>query len=125
MKLFEDKTPLTELSEGSYEEMMKKRKAELPRMQEAIQRIFDDYDGGHVVVLRMKEDENADPEGSQLFIGGVGKLSSNLKMSDALREASTTVLEHTAESVQGDAEAMFEVLSHVAKRALKNKKESK
>ncbi len=104
-----DSTDKSEVMHGGYEKMLKMREEKLPEIQEAINKVFKDYDGGLVAIIVMKEDENGMPSGRHLFIGGVSRLEVQLFMSKALFEASDDAVNALLEAAKKNPKQFVEI----------------
>ena len=98
------------MKEGTFEDMVKMRKKQLPEIQASIQEMFKDYDGGMVAILTVKEDENGHAEGHNLFIGGVAHISQQLQMGKAFSQASDQMRDMLIENAAGNPKALKAVL---------------
>lgn len=106
-----NKKDQSDLIHGSYERMVKERKKKLPELENAINDVLKDYDGGSICIVAIKEDENGDAEGHSLFIGGVSKLQTQIKLGMALNDASDQVKDKLVEGVGGDPGALAALLT--------------
>lgn len=104
----------TKLIKGSYEEMLKAREEKMPQMQEAIQSLFDNWEGQPLAIVMVTEDENGEPTGAHELIVGAGKPSSQLRLIKGLDKAGEDIVKtlgkYTA-SLEG--EDMLEVVLQV------------
>lgn len=87
---------------GGFETMMKQRKEKLPELEEAINEMLEDYDGGAICIVRIKEDENGDAEGHQLFVGGVSKLEAQMSLGVALEKTSDDIRQKLIDAIKED-----------------------
>lgn len=101
----------SELIGGNYEDMLKMRKKQLPKIQESIQDALKDYDGTSIAIIVMKEDENGMPDGSQVVMAGVSRMESQLAMGKALSTAADKTMEILMEGAKGDVKAMLAIAS--------------
>lgn len=99
-----------ELIKGDFETLVKLRKEHLPKVQKTINEVFKNYDGEMVAVIRIKEDENGDPCGQQVFIGGVGKLETQIKLACALNEAAEEMRDDLLERCKSNPAALRALL---------------
>lgn len=104
--------------EGSYEDMVKMRKKQLPEIKDEIQKMFKNYDGGLVAIITMDEDENGKSEGHSLFIGGVAHISTQLALGKALSEASEKMAEMLVDKASGNPHAMKSIVSELLEKML-------
>lgn len=87
------------MSGGSYEDLIKKRKEMLPKLQKDIEDFFEDWNGEVFAIVRVNEDENGDPIGANISMGGAGTSESQIALSKALEEASNDAIKLLAEGV--------------------------
>lgn len=106
-----DKNYDSDLINGNYEDMLKMRKKQLPKIQESIQEALKDYDGTSIAIIVMKEDENGMPDGSHVVMAGCSRMESQLAMGKALSMAADKTMEILMESAQGDVKAMLAIAS--------------
>lgn len=104
-----DNTDKSEVMTGGYEKMLKMREQKLPEIQEAINEVFKDYDGGSVAIIVMKEDENGMPSGRNLFMGGVSRPEVQIYMSKALFDASDDAINVLMEAAKKNPKQFVEL----------------
>lgn len=97
------------IESGSFEYFLKTRAKKLSELQDAINEILKDYDGGLVAIVVMKEDEDGLPSGKQMFLGGVSRPETQLMMSKALGDASRKAIELLLEAVKKDPEQVVTI----------------
>ena len=104
----------TKLVKGSYEQMLKAREEKMPEMQEAIQALFDNWEGQPLAVIMVNEDENGNPTGAHELIVGAGKPNSQIRLVKGLTKAGEDIVKvlgkHTATLDEDD---MFEMITQV------------
>lgn len=112
-------TSKSELFTGGYERMLKERKNKLPQLESAVQEVLDEWSGETICIIKIHEDENGDPSGQHIFIGGVSKISGQIALGKALSEASYNIrdkLIEVAKEDPGSAKAILgEMLEYLAK----------
>ena len=96
---------------GDYEAMMKQRAKHLPEFEKEIQERFEDYNGEMVAVIRIREDENGQPERGEIFVGGVCSLESSMKMLKELDEAKDAITSQMAHGIMENPEALGQMMS--------------
>lgn len=99
----------SEIMRGGYAGMMKMRKEKLPEIQEAINEVFKDYDGGSLAIIVMKEDENGMPSGRHLFMGGVSRPQVQMAMGKALNDAASDAIDVLIEAAKRDPKNFLEI----------------
>lgn len=131
MKLFNDSEEETregKAFKGNFKEMMDERKKALPKFEKAIQNKFKDYSGEMVAIVLIKEDENGDPESSEVFVGGVSTFETSMKMLESLNEVKDAITSQMAQGLADNPGMMGELLSGLLKSAFEkesNKKDKK
>ena len=95
-----------EMSTGGFEAMIKAREEKLPRMQEVIQDILDDWTGTAIAIVMVNEDENGKPESHSTIMTGVGNPKSQLKLAKALNQASESAMDALLEAAKGDTASL-------------------
>ncbi len=105
----------TEINSGSYEDMLKLRKKMLPKFQEGLNEVFEDYQGQSFCVVIMEEDENGEPSGAKVMMAGVSLPSTQVKMAHALRNASATALKVMLEAAKDDPKQLIALMESVTK----------
>lgn len=112
------KDKASKIQAGTYEDMIKMRKKQLPELEETIQEVLKDYDGGMIAIMQVKEDENGMGEGHSVFIGGVGHVSTQIQMGKALMQASDQIRDLMIESAKGDPKALKGILGALVEEML-------
>jgi len=97
------------VEEGNFEDMLKLRDKQLPKIEESIRDALKDYHGQNICILVGEEDENGYPSGTHVVMAGVGRMESQLYMARALSHASDQSLEILQDSAKGDVKAMLQV----------------
>lgn len=90
--------------QGGYEKLVETRKKELPQIEEQVQKMFENYNGEVMAVIRIYEDENGDPEAGETFIGGVSGAASSMALAAKLDEAG----KHLRKVVKGETDTKSE-----------------
>lgn len=111
-------TRKTEKHYGNYESYLKSKAEQLPKIQEEIQKLFADYDGGGVGIVINTYDENGDVDGHKVAILGVDKPGGLIKLAKGLHMASEEAIETLTNS--GDPEmlmsAAMEMMKEIVER---------
>lgn len=118
----EDKQNTREVIKGSFEDMLKKRQAELGNLQESIQKILGDYSGTSIAVVVVNEDENGDPSGREVFLGGVCTTASQIYLARSLKESADRIQDELMEQAKENPEQAADVLLNLLKD-IANRKE--
>jgi len=108
MNIFGDKpkgTRNTKKHYGNYEDMLKNKAKQLPKIQAEIQELFKDYDGGGVGIVINTYDENGDVDGHKVAILGVDKPGGLIKLAKGLHMASEECVETLTKN--GDPEMLM------------------
>lgn len=80
------------ISNGGYAEMIKERKAVYPEHRQSVDEILSRWDGGLLCVMRVDEDENGDPHGVQVYVGGVSKVMTTLALAETMASTAEGIL---------------------------------
>ena len=107
----DDGNLVSELIGGGYPAMIKKRKEQLPKIQDNIQEILENYSGESIAIILMKEDENGDVTGSNMLMSGVSKVESQIRMAKALNIASNKAMDILMKGVEGNPKARLQIAS--------------
>lgn len=107
-----------ESSYGNYEDYMKEKAKQLPKIQAEITKLFEDYDGGGVGIVINTYDENGDVDGHKVAILGIDKPVGLLKLAKGLHHASEEAVETLTSSNDPVmmAEAALEMLREITGR---------
>lgn len=108
----------TEVHTGNYEEYIKMRAKQLPRIQEDIQKLFADYEGGGVGIVINTYDENGDVDGHKVAILGMDKPAGLIKLAKGLHMASEEAIESLQKSGEPGVllEAAMEMMKEIVER---------
>lgn len=90
----------TETMHGSYEDMLKRRAAELESMQAGVVRIINEWDGQMITILITKEDENGYPVGSEVITTGCSKVESSVRHAEELDSHVNRFTNHLKEQIE-------------------------
>lgn len=112
----------SKLSEGSFEDMIKTRKAGLPDYEEEIQEQLEDYDGGLIAIIRVEEDENGKASKIRATVVGAAHISSQLRLIRGLDKLGERLRDELIESAKGNVEAMLAIITEIADDATKEVK---
>jgi hypothetical protein len=93
---------------GDYEEMMNKRKKELPTINKSILEVMKGYDGEMIAIIRVHEDENGDVMGRSIFVGGVGKMEAG----GAIVEGCTEIVSKVTDNMTKDLDKQLKVIGN-------------
>lgn len=104
---------------GGFEDMMAERKKQLPEFQAHIQEHLADYNGEMVAVIKVSEDENGDPTGTSVFVGGVCTFESSMKMLRALDEAKDAITTQMAEGAAENPEIIGDIFGNMLSDLIK------
>lgn len=99
LKMSKDKA---KISNGGYAEMIKERKAIYPEHRQTVDEILSKWDGGLLCVMRVDEDENGDPSGVQVFVGGVSKVANTLALAETMANTAESLLKRVKKSAMED-----------------------
>ena len=110
---------------GDYEDVMKERAKQLPAFEKEIQEKFENYDGEMVAVIRIREDENGQPEHGDIFVGGVCSFESSMKMLKALDEAKDAITSQMAHGLMENPEALGQMMGGMLGDLIKKAKDNK
>lgn len=110
---------------GSYEDMIKQRKKMMPQMQKTIEELFDNWSGEVFAIIKVKEDENGEPQGVDLVMSGAGTPESQIALSKGLDEASNEAIKLLAEGVASldDPKDMMRAIKEVVSLLNGNKED--
>lgn len=108
---------------GNFEEYQKMKAKELPKIQKAIQELFEDYDGGGVAIVMNTYDENGDVEGHKVAILGIDKPTGLIKLAKGLHHASEEAVETLTKN--GDPEMLMQVAMDMMSEIIDIHKENK
>lgn len=130
MNLFDDKknkkNVVSEMHKGSFEDLMKTRKDMLPEYEESIQKVFKDYSGNLVLIMRVEEDENADPTAVSTTVVGATTMAAQVRLIKSLDRIKKKLIDDMFEKAQGDPEAMVALaLETIGSEALEAFKKGK
>lgn len=130
MNLFDDKknkkNVVSEMHKGSFEDLMKTRKEMLQEYEESIQEVFKDYSGELVLIMRVEEDENADPTAVSTTVVGATTMASQVRLIRSLDKVKKKLIDDMFEKVQEDPEAMVALaLETIGSEALEAFKKGK
>ncbi len=103
------KINMSEMKEGNFEDMIKLRKKQLPKLQESIQEILKDYHGRGITIIVQHVDENGNPDHSAVLMAGVSTIESQVAMVKTLRDAAHQGMELLMDSSKGDVQQMLAV----------------
>ena len=93
---------------GTYEDMINERKKRLPEMSKEIEKFFDDWDGGTVLVVKVSYDENGDGIGAHEAILGVDKPENLMGLAKHLKEHTIGhIIEHVSDN--SDPKTMLKI----------------
>lgn len=112
MNIFNNKEPKktgtrkTEIHKGTYEDFVKGKAEQLPKIQKEIETLFKDYDGGGVGIVINTYDENGEVDGHKVAILGVDKPAGLIKLAKGLHMASEEAIETLQKS--GDPEVLLD-----------------
>jgi len=110
---------------GDFETLQKMRKETMKEFEATIKEVFKDYDGEMIAIVRIREDENGDPEGHQECVLGVGSVESRYKLSRALQKVSNDTKNELMESCKVEPRAMVALAKAVANDMLSETEEEK
>lgn len=99
---------------GNFEEYQKMKAKELPKIQKAIQELFEDYDGGGVAIVMNTYDENNNATGARMMVSGVDSVEGLVSLAEATHKASEEIIENIQQS--GNPMAMMEAIMAMLKR---------
>lgn len=130
MNLFDDKknkkNVVSEMHKGSFEDLMKTRKDMLPEYEESIQEVFKDYSGDLVLIMRVEEDENADPTAVSTTVVGATTMAAQVRLIKSLDKIKKKLIDDMFEKAQEDPEAMVALaLETIGSEALEAFKKGK
>ena len=105
--------------------MLKELKNKLPELEEAVNEVLADWNGETLCIIKIHEDENGDPSGQHVFIGGVTKFTSQLALGKVListaDEIRDKILDVVKENPSLGKQVLGEMLEFLA-HDLKNSK---
>lgn len=78
---------------GSFQDILKMRNQMNDHFQEGIKQLTDNYDGELIGIVRIKEDENGEPEQVLSFVGGIGVSESVMRLAQGLAQAAATIVD--------------------------------
>jgi len=109
---------------GSYKELLKAREQELPKFQEKINEAFENFTGQAFVVMVVGEDENADPTGVRIVVGGVGQPGSMVRLGKEMHDTAHEVLEMSLKEqvADGDLDGLIEMAEELLTDIKKGRK---
>lgn len=129
MNLFDkknNKNVVSEMHKGSFEDLMKTRKNMLPEYEESIQEVFKDYSGDLVLIMRVEEDENADPTAVSTTMVGATTMAAQVRLIKSLDKVKKKLIDDMFEKAQEDPEAMVALaLETIGSEALEAFKKGK
>lgn len=102
------------VEESDFEGMLKARAEHLPEIEKNINKVLKDYTGAQMAIVVIVEDENGEPEGSQLLVTGTGRVSSQVALAKALHQASHETIETLMEVVKENPDMLMTLLGDVA-----------
>lgn len=109
MNLFDDKknkkNVVSEMHKGSFEDLMKTRKDMLPEYEESIQEVFKDYSGDLVLIMRVEEDENADPTAVSTTVVGATTMAAQVRLIKSLDKVKKKLIDDMFDKAKEDPEA--------------------
>lgn len=117
MKLFDnDKSvDLSEARQGSFEDMLKAKSHQLPKIQSDLERIFKNYTGEMVAVIIIHEDENGVPESNTSLIAGVGRAESQIALMRAMESQQNQLTRTIVKSLADDPDMLVDMLKRIKK----------
>lgn len=104
------------LERGDYEDIVKHREKQLPKIEAEIQKVLENYHGQGVAVIMLEEDENGKATGVRSLISGVGHPSGQLQLAKALISGGNEVIDLLVESIAKESpEDAMELAMEIAK----------
>lgn len=129
MNLFDkknNKNVVSEMHKGSFEDLMKTRKDMLPEYEESIQEVFKDYSGDLVLIMRVEEDENADPTAVSTTVVGATTMAAQVRLIKSLDKVKKKLIDDMFDKAKEDPEAMVALaLETIGSEALEAFKKGK
>lgn len=107
----------TDVRIGSYEDMLKERERRMPEMQAELQKLFDNWSGETIIIIKAENDENGDPTGHHELILGVDKPTVLLGMMKHLDQTQETLMHSLVEN--GDPRMLMAMAADMMKDILK------
>lgn len=101
----------TELSQGDFEALLKQREKTLPKLEKEVSRILGTWHGQSIAIVLVHEDENGEPDKTEVFISGVGRLDSSVALSKGLSEAADKSMERVIDASSQDPKALLKLAS--------------
>ena len=92
----------TDISMGSYADMINERKANYKEMRQTVDEILSKWDGGLLCVMRVDEDEKGNPTEVRTFIGGVSQVPASLALAETAIVTAETLMKPIKESATED-----------------------
>ena len=108
-----DKKAKSSMFHGDYETMLKERQKKLPELEAAVQEVLNDWNGETLCVIKIHEDENGDPSGQHVFIGGVSKLGGQLALGKVLIKTADGIRDRLLDIIKDDPSKAREVLGEM------------
>ena len=108
-----DKKAKSGMFHGDYETMLKERQKKLPELEAAVQEVLNDWNGETLCVIKIHEDENGDPSGQHVFIGGVSKLGGQLALGKVLINTADGIRDRLLDIIKDDPSKAREVLGEM------------
>lgn len=103
----------SEVFDGGYEKMMKERKSKMPELEAAVQEVLDDWSGETLCIIKIHEDENGDPSGNHVFIGGVTKLGTQLALAKVLMGTADDIRDRLLDVAKDNPGAAKQILGEM------------
>lgn len=128
MNLFDNnkKNVRTSVQEGNFEDLINARKKALAEYEEVISGVFKDYDGSLVLIMRVEEDENADPTAVSTNVVGATTMAAQVRLIKSMDKIKKKLIDDMFDAVKDNPEAMVALaLETIGREALEAFKKGK
>ena len=104
------------LEKGGYEDIVKHREKQLPKIEAEIQKVLENYHGQGIALIMLEEDENGQATGVRSLISGVGHPTGQLQLAKSLISGGQEVIDLLVESIAKESpEDAMELAMEIAK----------
>lgn len=107
---------------GTNEEATKIKAQRLPMIQEEVQKMFKDYDGGGLVIIMNTYDKDGDVVGAKVSIMGIDKPDGLTKLATSTNMAAEEILNNVLKSVKNNVSEITGSLMNMLKEMFEDKK---
>lgn len=105
----------TKVYKGTVQDLLKERATIRDRAIPDLEKLFDEWDGGGLVIVMNQYDENNHPTGAKVAVLGGDDALGIVHLAKAVHKASETIIEESVDTMRrdGGVQGMLELLKEV------------